>query len=141
MILSISSVTKKSMYVCTDYGRPERKQPSLHGRKFNPNAKFLAEAYFVCHIGPIFQISLIYALIGCPQSVLQTKLENEVKLNFTNTKYVSDSYAIQGLQTQSHPKNQVDNANNFWFLARLTFLIPIQSNSNFMQVRDLIQYL
>ena len=30
-------------------------------------AKFLgtAEAYFVCHIGPIFQISLICAFIGC----------------------------------------------------------------------------
>ena len=52
----------------TDYGRPERKKPSLHGRKFNPNPKFLgtAEAYFVCHIGPSFQISLIYAFIGCP---------------------------------------------------------------------------
>ena len=24
-----------------------------------------AEAYFVCHIGPKFQISLIYAFIGC----------------------------------------------------------------------------
>ena len=24
---------------------------------------------FVCHIGPIFQISLIYAFIGCPLSV------------------------------------------------------------------------
>jgi hypothetical protein len=37
----------------TDYGRPERKFPSLYGRKFNPNPKFLgtAEAYFVCHIG------------------------------------------------------------------------------------------
>ena len=33
----------------------------MHGRKFNPNPKFLgtAEAYFVCHIGPIFQISLL----------------------------------------------------------------------------------
>ena len=51
-----------------DYGRLEKKLPSLHGRKFNPNPKFLgtAEAYFVCHIGPIFQISLIYAFIGCP---------------------------------------------------------------------------
>ena len=50
----------------TDYGHPERKKPSLHGRKFNPNPKFLgmAEGYFVCHIGPIFQISLIYAFIG-----------------------------------------------------------------------------
>ena len=52
----------------TDYGRPERKQPSLHGRKFTPTPKFLgtAEANFVCHIGPIFQISLIYDFIGCP---------------------------------------------------------------------------
>ena len=54
--------------VGTDYGRPEGEQPSLHGQKFNPNPKFLgvAAAYFVCHIGPIFQISLIYAFIGCP---------------------------------------------------------------------------
>ena len=29
----------------------------------------MAKAYFVCHIGLIFQISLIYAFIGCPQSV------------------------------------------------------------------------
>ena len=59
----------------TDYGRPERKQPSLHGRKFNPNPRFLGttEAYFVCQIGPIFQISLIYAFIGCPQSVHTSK--------------------------------------------------------------------
>ena len=60
------------MQPATDYGHPQRKQPSLHGRKFNPNPKFLgtAEAYFVCHIGPIFQISLIYAFIWCPQSVV-----------------------------------------------------------------------
>ena len=52
----------------TDYGRPVRKLPSLHGQKSTPNPKFLgtAEAYFVCHIGPNFQISLIYAFIGCP---------------------------------------------------------------------------
>jgi hypothetical protein len=51
-----------------DYRHPERKKPSLHGRNLNPNPKFLgmAAAYFDCHIGPIFQISLIYALIGCP---------------------------------------------------------------------------
>ena len=55
----------------TDYERPVRKLPPLHGRKFNPNPKSLgtAEAYFVCHIGQIFQISLIYAFIGCPYSV------------------------------------------------------------------------
>ena len=52
----------------TDYGRPERKSPYLNGRKSTPTPKFLgrAEAYFVCHIGPNFQISLIYAFIGCP---------------------------------------------------------------------------
>ena len=56
------------LLITTDYGRPEREKPSPHGRKFNPNPKFLgtAEAYFVCHIGSIFQISLIYAFIGCP---------------------------------------------------------------------------
>ena len=52
--------------VPTDYGRPEGEQPSLHSQKFNPNPKFLgvAAAYFVCHIRPIFQISLVYALLG-----------------------------------------------------------------------------
>ena len=51
-----------------DYGRPERKSPSLNGRKSTPTPKFLdtAEAYFVYPIGPNFQISLIYAFIGCP---------------------------------------------------------------------------
>ena len=55
----------------TDYGRPVRKSPSLHGRKFTPTPKFLgtAKAYFVCHIGPNFQISLINAFIGRPYSV------------------------------------------------------------------------
>jgi hypothetical protein len=45
-----------------------RKSPSLHGRKSTPTPKFLgtAKAYFVCHISPNFQISLIYAFIGCP---------------------------------------------------------------------------
>ena len=52
----------------TDYGRLVRKSPALHGQKSTPTPKFLgtAEAYFVCHIGPNFQISLIYAFIGCP---------------------------------------------------------------------------
>ena len=52
----------------TDYGRPVRKSPSLHGRKSTPTPKILGttEAYFVCHIGHNFQISLIYAFIGCP---------------------------------------------------------------------------
>ena len=40
-------------------------QPKI---KSNPNPKFLgtAKSYFVCHTGLIFQISLIYAFIGCP---------------------------------------------------------------------------
>ena len=44
---------------------------ALHGRKSTHTPKFLgmAEAYFVCHIGPNFQISMIYAFSGCPQSV------------------------------------------------------------------------
>ena len=52
----------------TDYRRQVRKSPSLHGQKSTPNLKFLgtAEAYFVCDIGPNFQISLIYFFIGCP---------------------------------------------------------------------------
>ena len=66
--------TEKMMCYHTDYGRPARKSPSLHGRKSNPNPKFLstAKAYFVCHIGRKFQITLIYAFIGCPQSVEKT---------------------------------------------------------------------
>ena len=55
-----------------DYGRLKRKSPSLHGPKSNPNSKFIgmAEAYFVFHISPKFQVSLIYTFIGCPQSVI-----------------------------------------------------------------------
>ena len=60
------------MSSATDYGRPVRKSLSLHGQKSTPNPKFLvtAEAYFICHIAPNFQISLIYAFIGCPESVV-----------------------------------------------------------------------
>ena len=64
-------ILNKTIILGTDYGRPVRKPPSLHGQKSTPTPKFLgtAEAYYVCHIGPNFQISLIYAFIGCPQSV------------------------------------------------------------------------
>ena len=56
------------MEMITDYGRPVRKSPSLHGQKSTPTPKFLvaAEAYVVYQIDPNFQISLIYAFIGCP---------------------------------------------------------------------------
>ena len=52
----------------TDYGRPVRKLPSLHSWKstYTPKVFATAEAYFVRHIGPNFQISLIWAFIGCP---------------------------------------------------------------------------
>jgi hypothetical protein len=52
----------------TDYGCPVRKSPLLHGRKSTPTLDLLdtVEAYFVCHIGPNFQIFLIYAFIGYP---------------------------------------------------------------------------
>ena len=62
------TVIPESLGKITDYGRPVRKSPSLHGRKSTTNPKFsgTAQAYFDCHIGPNFQISLIYAFIGCP---------------------------------------------------------------------------
>ena len=71
-IISLTSSNKKQnklwkhMGINTDYGRPVRKLPSLHGRKSNPNPKFLGTtaAYFVCRIGPKFQISLIYAWVS-----------------------------------------------------------------------------
>ena len=68
-----------------DYGHPERKQPSLHGQKFTPTPKFLgtAKAYFVCQIGPIFQISLIYVFIGCPQSMLYIHQNTSIKFIFS----------------------------------------------------------
>ena len=55
----------------TDYGRPVRKSPSLHGRKSNTNLKFLgaAKAYCFYQIGPKFQNVLIYAFIWCPSIV------------------------------------------------------------------------
>ena len=60
--------SRQNTVVGTDYGRPVRKSPSLHGRKSNPNPnpKGTAEAYFVCYISPKFPFSLIYASIGCP---------------------------------------------------------------------------
>ena len=44
-------ISVTAMY--TDYGRPVKKSPSLHGRKSNPNPTFtgMVEAYFVCLIG------------------------------------------------------------------------------------------
>ena len=73
--------SSKSYVATTDYGRTVRKSPSLQGRKSTPTPKFLgtAEAYFVCHILQNFQISLIYAFIGCPQYIFETI---EVQINF-----------------------------------------------------------
>ena len=34
-------MNKCAVNIHTDYGRPEKKKPSLHGRKFNPNPKFI----------------------------------------------------------------------------------------------------
>ena len=71
-LLNTASALTKVYHFCrsknlgTDYGRPERKKPSLHGRKFTPKFLGTAKEYFVCHTGPIFQIFLIYVFIGCP---------------------------------------------------------------------------
>ena len=60
------------LHLTTDYRCPVDKSPSLHGQKSTPTPKILytAKAYFVCHIGPNFQFSLIYAFIGFPYSVI-----------------------------------------------------------------------
>ena len=62
------SIISRRLVKNTDYGRSVRKSPLLYGRKSTPTPKCLGttEAYFVCHIGPNFQISLIYTFIGCP---------------------------------------------------------------------------
>ena len=89
LVYAAGTVVLNTKLVITDYRRPERKQPSLYGRKFNLNPKFLGmdEEYFVCHIGPIFQISLIYAIIGSPQSVQQSKQQ-------TQRAYCSNIYTV-----------------------------------------------
>ena len=72
--------TNHHLECSTDYRHTQRKQSSLHSQKFNSNPKFLgtAEAYFVCHIGPKFQLLFfIYAFIECPQSV-----GDRIDLNF-----------------------------------------------------------
>jgi hypothetical protein len=69
MAKSINLIKRNAIWIpsCTDYGHQVRNSSSLHGRKSPPTPKFLgtAEAYFVCQISPNFQISLIYAFIGC----------------------------------------------------------------------------
>ena len=74
------------MYNNTDYRCLVRKSPSLHGRKSTPTPKFsgMAEAYFVYHIGN-FQISLIYAFIGCPQSVYSNMYKYQLMTVFCDT--------------------------------------------------------
>ena len=68
----VQIVSNFRMAYCTDYGRPVRISSSLHGRKSTSTPKFLgtAEACFVCQIGQNYKISLIYAFIGCLQSVI-----------------------------------------------------------------------
>ena len=50
------------------FGCFEPNYVSLNGRNPTPTPKCLgtAEAYLVCHIGPKFKVSLIFAFIGCP---------------------------------------------------------------------------
>ena len=64
------------LHLTTDYRRPVDKSLSLHGQKSTPTPKIMytAKAYFVCHIGPNFQFSLIYVFIGCPWCVHLTDM-------------------------------------------------------------------
>ena len=50
----------------TNYGRPERKKPTLHSRKFTPTPKFLgtAEAYFVATSAQLFRYLWFMASLG-----------------------------------------------------------------------------
>ena len=63
-ILTVNQLTP-----ATDYGHTVRKLPSLHGRKSNPNPKFLgtAEAYFVCRpkISDFFHLCLHWVSVVC----------------------------------------------------------------------------
>ena len=84
-----------SITVATDYGRPVKKSPSLHGRKSTPTLKFLGatKAYLVCHISTNFLITLIYAFIWCPWSVLLTiEQVNHVLWNYSHFFLVNTFY-------------------------------------------------
>ena len=48
----------------TDYGRPERKQPSLHGRKFTPTPKFLGTGRSIYDIFDLY-LHLVSAVCAC----------------------------------------------------------------------------
>ena len=104
----------------TDYGRPERKQSSLHGRKFTPTPKFLgmAAAYFVCHIGPFFQVSQIHAFIGCPQSLCIPMSSESFNNYLLNCQHQFD-YGVLDLAHHNYilRKNQPD-PREFHFLNR-----------------------
>ena len=53
------------LVLTTDYGHPERKWPSLHGRKFNPNPKFIGRSIFCLAHRPNFcpKLSLVWSLV------------------------------------------------------------------------------
>ena len=87
-MLQPSSIQKSAL---TDAQRGN----SLHCTAENslPLPNFQAEAYFVCHIGPIFQISLMYAFIGCPQSVLHLE-EVRSQLYTTHIQH-SNTFSLQ----------------------------------------------
>jgi hypothetical protein len=81
-----SIISKFKSTICsTEYRHPVRKWPSLLGRKTNPNPKFIVmtETYFVCRIGPYFQVSLNYAFIAlgvrCPWYAEISRIKNFYK--------------------------------------------------------------
>ena len=97
----------------------------------------MAEAYFVSHIDPIFQISLIYVFIGCSQSVqgyfvqfqnhvrLATKLLNKVKMLCTlycppvpKLGTGTPKRAPHAGSMQKQPSSQVDHRPSYVVLQR-----------------------
>ena len=72
LIFKISEKNSYDLVKCTlHYGRFECICPKTICI-WTATSKFLgaARSYFVCHISPNFQISLIYVFIGCLQSVI-----------------------------------------------------------------------
>ena len=58
---------KQTVLLSTDW-TPRQEMAFTEQPKIHSHSQILGttKAYFVCHIGTVFQISLIYAFIGCP---------------------------------------------------------------------------
>ena len=80
----------------TDYGRPERKWPSLHGQKFNPNPKFLGSIFCLPHLlnfSDIFElclywVSVVRALWLCSEKIFLSVCKSYCATYWQNKKTI-----------------------------------------------------